>query len=173
MEESTPITESAINAPASATAPDTDFAAPPRKRVLWKWSLGATVLVLSFLMWQCGSALYEGRNLAIAAVWEFHLRMNEGSFQKLCQDADESFTHPGDQDTIKFLQAVHTKLGNAGASNLQNIRVNATPNGTFVVTQHTTAYDRGSAQETFTWKKSNGALRLYAYHIESNALILN
>jgi hypothetical protein len=118
--------------------------------------------------------MYAGRALASAAVQEFHLKMNEGSYLELCQGADEGFTQSGSQDeVVKFLEAVHTKLGNAGASTLQNIRVNAMTNGTFLITQYNTAFDRGSAVETFTWKKLNGTLKLYAYNIQSKALVLN
>lgn len=148
--------------------------APSPKRVLWKWSLGATVVILAFLIWQCGSTLYAGRGLANTAAREFHERLNGAQYDEICLHADEGFTGTGNRDaTARFLEAVHTKLGNAGASNLVNIRVNSTTGGNFIVTEYKTTFDRGSAVETFTWKKSNDALKLYGYNIQSNALVLN
>jgi hypothetical protein len=165
--------ESPSTTAAPFSAPNVKFAATPRKRVLWKLSIAATVLVGTLYIWWGGSAVYEGRNLAIAAAREFHLKMNEGDLQELCREADPDFTGSGSQDEpLKVLEAVHTKLGNVGASYLENIRVNATTNGTFIVTQHKTTFDRGSAVETFTWKKSSGILKLYGYNIQSNALVL-
>ena len=52
-----------------SSIPASDLGNPaPAKRVLWKWSAAATVLILAFLMWQCGSALLQGRKLADVAV---------------------------------------------------------------------------------------------------------
>lgn len=156
--------------PAFKIGPD----APPRKRMLWRWSLSATAVVLLFLIWQCGTALYEGRGLANTATREFHQRLNDGQCEEICREADERFTSTSTQeDVVKFLEAVHTKLGNARASTLEGIHVNTTPGGTLLVTSYKTMFDRGPAIETFTWKKSSGALRLYGYNIQSKALVLN
>jgi len=144
------------------------------KSQLWKWSLALTAIVLGFLMWQCGSALRQGRVLADPAVEDFHRQLNAGQYEKIYLDADESFTGEGKHDElVKFLEAVHTKLGNAGATNQANMLVNATTSGTFIVVHYNTTFARGSAVETFTFKKSNGFLKLQGYHIESNALIVN
>ena len=150
----------------SASAPPTSSP----KRVLWKWSLAATSLVLLLLAWQCGSALQEGPTSANAAVQEFHERLNGGRYEEICRQADEGFTRPGKHDQlVGFLEKVHTRLGNAGVSNLANMRVNASTGGTFVVAQYYTTFDHGSAVETFTWIRSSGALKLSGYNIQSDA----
>jgi hypothetical protein len=142
--------------------------------VLWKWSLAATAVILVFLMWQCGSALHEGRALANTAVKEFHQRLNGSRYEEIYQEADEGFTGAGKHDElVKFLGAVHTKLGNAGVENFADMRVNATTGGTFIVTRYNTTFEHGSAVETFTWVKAHGALKLYGYDIRSNALVVN
>ena len=140
------------------------------KRVLLKWSLAVTSLILLFLAWRCGSAFQEGRSSANAAVREFHDRLNGGRYEEIYRQADGGFTRPGKHDQlVRFLEAVHTRLGNAGVSNLANIRVNVTTGGTFVVAQYNTTFDHGSAVETFTWIRSSGALKLSGYNIQSDA----
>jgi Protein of unknown function (DUF4019) len=154
--------------PADGSAPG------PPKRVLWKWSFAATAAILLFLMWQCGSAFYEGRGLSNASVREFHQRLNGGRYEEIYEKADEGLAGSGKHDElVKFLQAVHTKLGNAAVENLVNMRVNATTGGTFIVARYNTTFERGSAVETFTWIKSRSALKLYGYDIRANASVVN
>jgi hypothetical protein len=154
--------------------PDFASAKPAPKRVLWKWSFAIMGLLLVYFLWQCGTALYSGRDLSNASVREFHQKLNDGRYEEIYNGADEGFTSAGTRDeVIKFLTAVHTKLGNAGSESLTNVRVNSTTNGTFLVVQYSTTFDRGSATETFTWRKSNGALKLVGYNINSNALVVN
>ena|ERR1700690_2008967 len=157
-----------------ASAPGFGHAPNPPKRAWWKWSLALTALLLVFLMWQCGSALRQGRALADPAVHEFHKKINAGRYEEICREADNSLGGIEKRDElIKFLEATHAKLGDAGVSNQLNMRVNATTFGNFVVAQYETTFARGTAVETFTWVKKSGALRLYGYHIESNALVVN
>jgi len=72
---------------------------------------------------------------------------------------------------VKFLEAIHTKLGNAGAERLLNATVNAGTDGTFVTTEYDTTFAGGSAIETFTWIKKRGALKLYGYNVQSNTFL--
>ena len=125
-------------------------------------------------MWQCGSALVQGRKLADAAVRRFHEQLNAGDFEGIYRDADQGFkTDQGHDESIRFLEAVHRKLGLAGPETRLNLRVETNPGGTFLSTQYATAFAAGTATETFIWVKSGGMLKLNGYHIESNALILN
>jgi hypothetical protein len=140
-------------------------------RVLWKWSFFITAIVLAFFMWQCGSALLQGRRSSNQAVRQFHQELNAGEYELICQEASEGFTRSSKHDElIKFLQGVHTKLGAADRESLLNLSVNATTNGTFVMTRYSTTFSSGSAVETFTWIKSAGTLKLYGYNVQSNAL---
>jgi len=131
-------------------------------------------MVLTFLMWQCGSAIMAGRKLSNASVQQFHQELNGAEYGQIVDDADEGFRHSGTSrdELMHFLQAVHTKLGNAGESSLTNITVNATTGGTFVITVYQTKFNRGEAIEKFTWMKRSGELFLYGYSIQSNALIM-
>jgi hypothetical protein len=115
-----------------------------------------------------------GRKLSGAAVERFHDQLNAAEYAQIVDEADEGFRHSGSSrvDTMRFLQAVHSKLGNTGQSNLTNITVQATPGGSFVITVYQTKFDRGEAIERFTWMKRSGELLLYGYNIQSNALIM-
>ncbi len=74
---------------------------------------------------------------------------------------------------LKFFAAIHNKLGNAGDASRSTININATTNGTFLRVSYSTKYDKGTAEETFTWRKGvTGDLTLVGYHIQSNALIV-
>ena len=148
-------------------------AARPR-RVLWKWSLAVTGVVLLILMWQCGSAMVQGRKQANTAVQSFHQQLNTEQYEEIYRDADDGFKAGGDHDDlIKFLQAVHKKLGNAVDATQASIRVDRNTHGTFITAWYNTAFTSGSATETFTWVSGTSTLKLYGYHIQSNALILN
>ena len=162
-----------MTTPTPTPASDLGYAPPSNKRALWKWYLAATAVVLVFLMWQCGSALYKAKGPSNTAAQEFHQKLNAGQYEEILAEADERFARAEKHDDlVGFLEAIHTKLGNAGVEKLTNIKVNATTAGTFIVAQYKTAFDDGSAIETFTWIKSSGVLKLCGYHIQSNALIM-
>jgi hypothetical protein len=139
---------------------------PPDKPILhgWKkWALTITVAVSLLLIWQ----LMQGRRLANAAVQHFHQQLNTGQYVEIFREADAGFTEgKTEEDLTKFLKAIHTKLGDAGATTVDYIRVNATTKGTFTTARYQTTFVRGNALEMFTWKKSNGTLRLYGYYIQ-------
>ena len=146
----------------------------PLAQVLWKGSFAITVLVLIVLAWRCGSVLHQGRALADSAVGDFHMKLNAGQYEEIYREADEGLAGEERHDElVKFLEGVHTKLGNAGVASQVNMRVNASTFGSSVVAQYNTNFDRGSAVETFTWVKRDGTLKLYGYDIRSNALVMN
>jgi len=74
------------------------------------------------------------------------------------------------EELSKLLEAVHSKMGNVESKSLVNVRVNATTGGSFITTQFRT-FAQGPATETFTWVKSNGALRLRGYSIQPSAFM--
>jgi len=125
-------------------------------------------------MWQCGSALLQGRKLADPAVQHFHQQLNAEDYEGICGNASDVFeTTQSHDELIQVLGAVHKKLGNAGQSSFTNIRVDKNTRGTFTTTSYETTFDHGKATERFTWVNDSGILKLYSYHIESNALITN
>ena len=112
-------------------------------RFSWKWTLAIGTTVLLFLMWQCGSVLMSGKKLSDAAVQHFHQQLNAGQYEEIYNEADDGFrsgeTH---ENIVKFLEAVHKKLGNSRDTDFVNIGVNATTNGTFTTTIYNATFDR-------------------------------
>lgn len=150
-----------------------DLGSESRKSILWKWSIAITVVVLGFLAWQCGSALLAGRGLSNAAVKHFHEQLNEEQYEQIFAAADDGFQRSADrEETIKFLQAVHRKLGSAEQTNLRNITVQATGAGTFVIASYITKFKNGEGTEQFTWTKTDGQLKLHGYNVQSKALVI-
>jgi len=158
----------------SSPAPSPLLSAPaPRKRILWKWSLGATLCVLTFFMWECGSSLVQGRGLSNAAVDRFHGQLNANNYSAIYAEADERFRRSiSQEDFLQFLGAVHKKLGDSNSQTLTNLNVQAMTNGTFLTASYQTKYARGQAQETFTWVKDGPSLKLVSYNVNSRALII-
>jgi len=163
-----------MSTPTLSASPDFAPQTPPRKRVLWKWSLLVTGVFLAFLLWQCGSAMKQGYSFADGAVAEFHTRLNNEQYELILSEADSVFAAEGKHDeTVKFFQAIHRKLGYANKSDFVNINVNATTSGTFITVHYSTSFANGPAGETFTWIKRGNTPKLYSYNISSNALIVN
>jgi Protein of unknown function (DUF4019) len=157
-----------------SSPPASDLGNPaPAKRVLWKWSAAVTGIILLFLMWQCGLALVQGRKLSDAAVRHFHEQLNSQKYDEIYREADDGFKAGQSHDElIMFLQAVHKKLGDARDEKQVSIRADTNTHGRFITAWYRTAFTSGSAVETFIWVESSGTLKLYGYHIQSNALIL-
>ena len=145
---------------------------PPKRRVLWKWSLLVTGILAVILLWRCGFGLLEGRRLSETGVQQFHALLNSGDYERIYDQAGDAFRNAGTrQDLIRFLQAVHTKLGIAGSYSLNNMNVTATPTGTYIVAVYSTTFTGGVATETFTWLRKGNGVVLNGYHIQSMKLI--
>jgi hypothetical protein len=152
------------------------FHEPPRRTEskAWIWILVGTGLFMAFLLWECGSGLYQGHKLADSSVQRFHQELNDEQYDRICDEAESSFRASKSRDQlVKFFTAIHSKLGNEISDSMTGIRVNATTTCTYVVTSYTTKYGNGSAEETFTWIKSGGKLKLVGYNVQSDALVVN
>jgi hypothetical protein len=122
-------------------------------------------------MWQCASALHQGRGLG-NSVRRFHQELNSARYEEICRDSDEGFSRGEKHDELlSILEAVHQKLGDAGFESQINMNVNATTDGTFLTADYNTTFAHGQAIETFTWIKSGGTLKLYGYSVQSKALL--
>lgn len=141
---------------------------------MWKWSAAITAVVLSLFAWQCGSAFVLGRRSADSQVEQFHHRMNGNQYGQICTNADDGFADEKKcNDFTQLLQVIHEKLGDAKGSGRVNMSVNVSTGGIFVIAQYNSTFAHGSALETFTWAKKKGVLKLYGYHVQSNALVAN
>jgi hypothetical protein len=129
-------------------------AQPKPKRVLLKWSLLATVLLLGYFMWQCGSGMKAGARLSDDAVRHFHSQLDSEAYGDIVRDSDDAFQNSENRDElVKFLAGVHSKLGASRGSTRTNIFVNASTNGTFIKVTYESTFDQGNAVEAFTWKR--------------------
>jgi hypothetical protein len=145
---------------------------PKHKPVLLKWSLLATVLVLGYFMWQCGSGMRAGARLSDDALRHFHSQLDSEAYGDIVREADEAFQNSGNRDEIiKFLAGVHSKLGQSRGFTRTNIFVNASTNGTFIKVTYQSIFDQGNAMEAFTWKKAGTGLKLVRYDVNSNAFV--
>lgn len=138
------------------------------KRILWKWSLLLTILLLGYFMWQCGSGMIAAARFSDDSVRHFHAQLDAESYGDIVRDSDEAFQNSeSTENLIKFLGAVHSKLGASRGFSRTNLNVNATTNGTFIRVVYQSTFDRGDAVETFTWRKLNSRLKLVAYDVRS------
>jgi len=144
----------------------------PKKRVLWKSSIAVTLVLITILLWRCGTGLMQGRQLSTNGVQQFHALLNSGQHEQIYDGASDAFRGGGSkEDLIKFFQSIHRKLGDAGSSNLNRLNVTATPTGTYITAVYTTTFAAGEAVETFTWLKSGQGVVLNGYNIQSMKLI--
>lgn len=144
----------------------------PKKRVLWKWSIAVTLVLITVLFWRCGTGLVQGRQLSANGVQQFHTLLNSGQHEQIYDGASDAFRGGGNkEDLIKFLQSIHRKLGDAGSSTLSRLNVTATPTGTYITAVYTTTFTQGEAVETFTWLKSGQGVVLNGYNIQSMKLV--
>jgi hypothetical protein len=158
-----------MSSPIQLPPPNFTYVVKPQKRVLWKWSALVASIVFLFFLWQCGSGLYFGYKSGGQAAERFHAQFNAGQYDEICTEADEAFAVQEQQK--HFLEQIHKKLGDAGATRQVHINVNAMTSGTFVVSEFTTSFDQGQGEEWFTWRKSGTSLKLYRYDVRSDAFV--
>ena len=144
----------------------------PKNRVLWKWSIAVTLVLMGMLFWRCGTGLIQGRQLSASGVQQFHALLNSGQHEQIYDGASDAFRSAGSkQELIKFFQTIHRKLGDAGSSTLNNVNVTAMPTETYITAVYRTTFTGGEAIETFTWLKSGQGVVLNGYNIQSMKLI--
>jgi hypothetical protein len=147
-------------------------AKPKHTRILLKWSLAATVLLLGYFMWQCGSGMSASARLSDDAVRHFHSQLDSEVYAGILSESDEAFRNSANRDEIiKFLTGVHSKLGLSRGFTRTNTFVNATTSGTFIKVTYQSTFDQGNATEAFTWRKAAGDLKLVRYDINSSIFI--
>ncbi|MBV9608317.1 MAG: DUF4019 domain-containing protein [Acidobacteria bacterium] len=123
---------------------------------------------LGAFSWQCGSGMSAAAHLSDAAVQHFHSQLDSGNYEAILQESDSAFQNSDSHDELlRFMAAVHSKLGASRSTRRTNIFVNASTRGTFIKTTYQSVFEPGNAVETFTWTKATGSLKLVGYDIES------
>ena len=120
----------------------------------------------------CG--VQESVDDAKAMVSVFHADLDAERYEDIWKE-----TAPQMRNVIKakefekLLSAIHHKLGKVLVAKQADWRANATTQGTFVVLGMDSKFEKGQAQETFTYVRDGKDLKLVGYNINSPALIIN
>jgi len=146
---------------------------PKRRKILLKWSLFATALLFSYLIWTFGSGLMAGAGPSDDAVRRFHSQLDLRDYEELLLESDEGFQNSeSHEELLKFFASVHSKLGVSQGSTRTNINVNVSTNGTLITVTYQSTFEQGNATETFTWRRTAGGdLRLFGYNVQSNVFL--
>jgi hypothetical protein len=118
-------------------------------------------------------ALATGPKKAEKAVQAFHAGVNEGRFDALYDAGSDDLRAAASKERfVALLSAVRRKLGPVTGTTNAGWRVRSHNLSSYVdVTQHT-RFEQGQATEQFTFVVSGDEVRLVAYHISSEDLIL-
>jgi len=129
-----------------------------------KLSLAVAAVALS----SCSGG--ENLDLADKAVERFHQQLNAGEFNAIYTQASPALRSATSQgDLIKLLTAIRSKLGPFKSGTRNSWRVNYGTNANTVILFDST-YERGKAQETFTFENEPNA-PLIGYNINSPTLV--
>ena len=119
------------------------------------------------------AACSGGEDVATAekSIEIFHEQLNAGKFQEIHNQAGSEWKGAiTGADAVKLFAAVRTKLGEFKSRKQSGWRVNYGQGKTIVV-QYESQFERGTAVETFTLKRSGEEAQMIGYNINSNALI--
>jgi Protein of unknown function (DUF4019) len=166
---------SGYGAPPGSYGTVPNFTTPPaiqerrrKDRKILVWSLLASAVVLTLLLWRCGTSFYRTAVAADAARTQFHEKLNGEQYHDIYAQADKRFRDSGTEEELTdFFRSVHEKLGNAGDASRQNIMIKATPGGTYATVIYQTKFARGTASETYTWRLDGERLLLVGYNLQS------
>ncbi|MBS0380277.1 MAG: DUF4019 domain-containing protein [Proteobacteria bacterium] len=111
---------------------------------------------------------------AEAAITQFHQELDGGQFESLYSSAAPELKQATTEaEFVKFLGAVHKKLGNTRSTARESWRVNWQTSGEFISLRYATEYEQGKAGEDFVFRMAEGAPVLVSYNVNSRALITN
>jgi hypothetical protein len=130
------------------------------------------VVFTAFMLISCGTT---AKNITLAEnrVDQFHSQLDTEQYAALYASTDAKFHEvTSEEDFVKLLHAIHTKLGFVRQSNLRGAGAAwHTGTGSTVTLVYDTKFAQGSATEKFVWHVSDNTPTLYGYHINSNDLI--
>lgn len=129
-------------------------------------------LVLTLLCGAC--SIGKGKEDAVKAVDRFHAQYARQQFDSIYAAADKDLkqttTHA---EFVRFMSAVHRKLGPIEETKPVGWNVQRQTNGSFVVLNYETDFARGPGTESFTWRIRQGVPRLQTYNVNSPALVVD
>jgi len=132
--------------------------------------LGFVVLLL--FLCSCNAAKHK--ELAEAAVGEFRAQFNSEQYHAMYVSADDGLRKAASEaDFVALMQALHGKLGKAQQSHLRYYvdgRATAV-NGPLLTLVYDTSFASGPGTERFVWHIRDKRAILFAYNVNSDALI--
>jgi hypothetical protein len=129
---------------------------------------GIAALVAGVILLYLGKGGYHNYRLASAAVERFHQQLNAAEYDTIYSEATNDFRQSSNHDdTIRFLQSVHDKMGNAGKTSTIGFHMNWNKGHLWVNRVLNTQFALGQGQENFIWILEQDQLQLYGYHITS------
>jgi hypothetical protein len=145
---------------------NTTSAGPGMRNLIWP--IAAVTLALS----GCGGS--ASSNNSDAQVVAFHQQLDSGNYDAVYKAAgSELKTSMSQQDFVRLLTAVHTKLGKSVKSELVQTTSMAGTNGSSTTLTYQTDFERGRGVETFVYNGDGPTPVLASYNINSYELIVN
>ncbi len=133
--------------------------------------VAALVVALCF----CAVRSFDAeRRAAEMATVTFHSDYNAEQWQEIYRHTDPHFSKATTEaDFTQLLTIVHRKMGNFVASRLTHWRAKAYPDGTNVVLEYETEWERGKGVEQFEFEIKGGKPALAKYMCNSPRLLLD
>jgi hypothetical protein len=129
-------------------------------------------LAVMFICAVAGCDVAKSMSSAGKSVDAFHKKFNDQKFAEIYSGATPAFKGATKEaEFLKFMQAVHRKLGPFKSGTQSGWRGNTTMSGTTVILTYNSQFEKNSAVETFTFSVSGETATLQGYNINSNALI--
>lgn len=148
-------------------------ASVPRKsrriRLIVLISLSALAVLVVLL--NIGKGAYQSYELASDAAQHFHGQLDSADYDGIYRDAsDESRRSSRRDDSRRFFETVHQKMGNSGKSSTVGLHVSWSGRRWWISQILDTQFALGRGRESFVWVMERDHLRLYGYHIDSQNL---
>jgi hypothetical protein len=111
---------------------------------------------------------------AESEVARFHTDLAAAKYDQIYSEASDDLKKAtGQEEFVKLLRAVNTKLEPIRESNRTGFNMNLNTSGHFVTLAYDTKFEKGKGTEQFTYRVTGGKTLLAGYHILSNDLITN
>lgn len=132
-----------------------------------------SLLLLALFSLASCKDMVRGKDMAAAAIVDFHQQFNAGKFKELyAAGHDDLKAAAKEEDFVKLLEAVHRKLGKYVKSTDAGWRVNTFNLKTVVLLTQKAEFEHGKGTETFSYIVSGESCLLQSYYIQSNDMLI-
>jgi hypothetical protein len=125
-----------------------------------------------FLILLAGCSMKQDLSMAQRAADGFHQSLKAHADGTIAVDVAPAFYEVvGMEARRTYLARIRSTLGAPVSSSLLNVHVDHMPAGTFLSARYQTHFEKGDAQEDFSWRIENGRPYLVAYTAASRLLL--